>query len=227
MEPLAKLIRALGTLLWPLIFLFFLYRFADPLARVIESTQTRKFAIKVAGNELTVEEASEQQVRVLSDLQSKVAQLEAAIAPGMAVPRPATPGPPQIAATGEAAAPRVARVLWIDDSPKNNSYVVALLNERGVQVDLARSTDEGLRSFQSRHYDAVITDMGRPEGDRAGIDLTRRIRAVDQQTPIYFYTTSRAAENLREDVKLAGGTGITSSSSTLLSSLLGGRGEGS
>jgi CheY-like chemotaxis protein len=227
MEEFAKLITAIGSLFWPLIFFYLLYRFSEPLARVIESTRTRKFAIKVAGNELTVEEASEQQVRLISDLQSKVTQLEAVITQRIALPQPAAPAHPLVAEASEQSTPEVTRVLWVDDSPKNNSYVVALLNQRGIQVDFARSTEEGLRSFRSRQYDAIVTDMGRPEGERAGIDLTRKIREVNHETPIYFYTTSWAARNLRADVKQAGANGITSSSSTLMSSLLSGQRAGS
>lgn len=60
MESLAKLLSAIATLAWPVAFAYALFRFAAPLKKLIESAHERKFTIKVAGNELTMEEVSEQ-----------------------------------------------------------------------------------------------------------------------------------------------------------------------
>ena len=65
MESLAKLISALSALAWPAIFCYLLYKFHDPILTLIKSAQGRKFTIKVAGNELTMEEASEQQRKIV------------------------------------------------------------------------------------------------------------------------------------------------------------------
>ena len=69
MEPLAKLLSALASLAWPVIFVVLIFVFFDPLKKLIESARGRKFTIKVAGNELTMEEASEIQRQTVSDIQ--------------------------------------------------------------------------------------------------------------------------------------------------------------
>ena len=144
----------------------------------------------MAGNELTLEEASEQQRVILSDLQNKLAEPEKHVEPDLNVDnivRNEVPG-----ATRKT-------ILWVDDNPKNNSYLVAALEERGLRVDIALSTDEALAKFNKIQYDLVITDMRRPDSDKAGIDLVRRIKARGPITPIFIYCGAWAARNLRDE----------------------------
>jgi hypothetical protein len=60
MESLSTLLSSLASLAWPAIFAVVIFKFSEPLKKLIESAQGRKFTLKVAGNELTMEEASEQ-----------------------------------------------------------------------------------------------------------------------------------------------------------------------
>jgi hypothetical protein len=94
---------------------------------LVESARGRKFTIKVAGNELTMEEASEQQRVILSDLQAKLVELEKRLGSGLATLQNPISAPPTSS----------KRILWVDDRPKNNSFFVASLEERGVRVDIA------------------------------------------------------------------------------------------
>lgn len=218
-ESLSKLLTAIAALAWPLIFAGMVIKFAAPLARVIESAMGRKFTIKVAGNELTMDEASAQQQKIIGDMQAKLADLEKRIAqaPGALLQSPAQAEEEE---ARQVAARAGKRVLWVDDNPKNNSYLVASLEDRGVRVDTALSTDEALRMFEATSYDSVITDMGRPEGKTAGIDLTRVLRAQNPALPIFIYCSAATARNMREEARAAGASDITSSSATLLSRLL-------
>jgi hypothetical protein len=61
MENAANIIQAVASIAWPLIVLFVLIRFGNAIKSVLESAKGRKFSLKVAGNELTMEEISEQQ----------------------------------------------------------------------------------------------------------------------------------------------------------------------
>lgn len=76
MESFAKLISSLASLAWPIFFSILSFIFYEPLKKIIESARGRRFTIKVAGHELTMEEVSEQQRIILSDLQQKVAEIE-------------------------------------------------------------------------------------------------------------------------------------------------------
>lgn len=210
MEGLSALVSALASLAWPAMVLFVLIRFYEPIKKLIESTNRRKFSIKVAGNELSFEEASEQQSAILQDIQEKVAALEARVVVN-----------PDTARGFESnEAPTHQRILWVDDNPRNNSYLVAAIEDQGHIVDTALSTDEGFRKFSEKRYDSVVSGMGRPEGERAGIDLAKKIRRLDQETPIYIFCGKRAADNLKEHAQSEGVNGLTSSGITLLNYLL-------
>lgn len=210
MESLSKLITALAALAWPVLIAYVIQRFHEPIRGFIESARGRKLTIEVAGQKLTIEEAAQQQRQIVSDLQLKVASFEK------------KSGPTHRALTQEESLSVLQnkRILWVDDRPKNNSYLVASLEERGIRVDIALTTDDGLQKFRDGKYDIVISDMGRPEDDKAGIDLAKKIRAISSEVPYFIYCGSWAAKNLRSEALAAGVTDISSSGSTLLSELL-------
>lgn len=209
MESAAHLLTALASLAWPVVFAVMLYVFFEPIKRLIESARGRKFTIKVAGNELTMEEASEQQRVIVSDIQLKLAELEKRLTLNSHEPL-------LLAGTPSRSS---KRVLWVDDRPKNNSFLVASLEERGAKVDIALSTEDGVEKFKSGQYDIVISDMGRPEGERAGIDLAKKVKSLNSNTPFFIFCGNWAARNLKEEAVQAGVTNITSSGTTLLSLL--------
>lgn len=212
MQDFAALVSALASLAWPAVCVFLLLWLRGPVGELIASAKQRKFKIVIAGNELSMEEAAEQQSQVVLDLQAKLAALEKRLGP-----------PPEAAAApmaARAAAAQGRRVLWVDDVPRNNSYLIAALQERGVEVDTALSTDEGLARFAAQRYDVVVTDMGRPEGRTAGIDLVRRLRAQGAQVPLYIYCSVASAQRWRDEALQAGASGITASGTSLLGVLL-------
>lgn len=209
MESLSKLLSSLASLAWPVIFAVVIYKFAEPIKKLIESARGRKFTLKVAGNELTMEEASEQQRLIVSDIQSKLADLEKRLITSS-----------KISLISEQVPIRNSkRVLWVDDRPKNNSFFVATLEDKGIKVDIALSTEDGMDKFRSLSYDIVISDMGRPEGEKAGIDLAQKIRGLNKDVPLFIFCGRWAAQNLREEALQAGINEITSSGTTLLSRL--------
>lgn len=208
MDSAAHLISAIASLAWPLVLAVLLYKLFDPIRRLVESAMARKFTIKVAGNELSMEELSEQQRIAVSDLQEKFARLEEKLAIS-----------PVEKALEASTVSSGKRILWVDDRPKNNSLLMATLEERGQRVDTALSTDEAIRQLERKRYDLIISDMGRPENDHAGIEMTRVLREKGVDLPIYIYCGSWAALNLRDEAMSAGASGITSSASSLLAML--------
>ena len=209
MDATAKLISALASLAWPIVLAVLLYKLYEPIRTLIDSARGRKFTIKVAGNELTMEEASEQQRAIVNDLQTKIAEIEKRVGVGM-IP---LQSPINVATTMN------KRILWVDDRPKNNSFLVAALEERGVRVDIALSTDEAIATIKKTPYDIVLSDMSRPEDDKAGIDLTRKLKELGIDTPVYIFCGSWAARHLRSEALATGVAEITSSGTTLLSVL--------
>lgn len=227
MERLADVLSALAALAWPAVVAVLLYQLRSPLRKLVESASARRFTLKVAGNELSMEEATEQQGRVLQDLQLKLAELEQRLGAApqpMSMPKVAGRAP--AGAAGAAPTPAQSlpsaegrRLLWVDDMPRNNAYLVAALRAQGVQVDTALDTDEALARFQADPYDIVVSDMARGDDRQAGIALTRRLRTLAPQVPVYIYCGAETAHNRRDEALAAGAAGITASGTELLAAL--------
>jgi len=209
LESTAKLIASFASLAWPVVFSILIFKLFDPLKNLIESARSRKFTLKVAGNELSMDEASEQQRLIISDLQAKVAELERHLSSSQACEMASEP---ELARSHK-------RILWVDDRPSNNSYLAATIEDRGASIVTVLSTDEALSTIRKQKFDIVISDMGRPEGDHAGLDLTRKLKQLGIDLPVYIFCGGWASKNLRSEAKAAGVSGITSSATTLLSML--------
>ncbi|CAK7285177.1 hypothetical protein ACNFR7_32950 [Streptomyces sp. RM1] len=200
MKDATELIRALTGLAWPLMAGLVLWRLF-PLIK--EIARSRGFTIKVGEAQLSVQEYSESLIRTTADLQARLAAVSA-----------------------PAAARTLDSVLWVDDRPENNATEVAQLRALGVEVALARSTDEGLRALSRgrRSFDAVISDLSRTERGRtnrtAGLDLIRELRAQGDTIPVFVYATSRALAQ-RAEIDVAGGNGVAASSTELFELLRG------
>jgi CheY-like chemotaxis protein len=212
MDAAQKLIQALASLLWPVIVMVIILRFRPAITAIVESARSRKFTLKIGGQELTMEEANQTQQKLIADLQSQVAEIQKKLEPAPASPQAVAAAPmPQIQ--------NVKTLLWVDDNPKNNSYFVEHLSELGVKVDTATSTAEAARLFDTRRYDYVISDMGRMEGGKfngtAGLDLLKMVRAKNAQVPFVFFTSARALDNYGQQALAMGATGMTSSSTRL------------
>ncbi|NTW76887.1 MAG: response regulator [Syntrophaceae bacterium] len=209
MTDIAKLLEAIGSVAWPASFILLIFLFRPAIAGLIESAKSRKFTLRLGGQELTMEEASEQQRKLIADLQAQVLEIKKSIE-GIA---PAAPETPEKAAPQMP--PAVTSVLWVDDQPKNNSYFVQQLVDRGVNVELAMSTAEGLRMFDKKTYGVVISDMGRTEDGTykptAGLELLKVIRERNKTTPFIIYSSSRGERGHREAAIKLGATTLTTS----------------
>ena len=226
MSDIAKLLEAIGVLAWPAIIILLILMFRPAIAGLIESAKSRKFTLKLGGQELTMEEASEQQRKLIADLQAQVLEIKKSIE-GIALPAPAAPETPEKAAPQMP--PAVTSVLWVDDQPKNNSYFVQQLVDRGVNVELAMSTAEGLRMFDKKTYGVVISDMGRTEDGiykpTAGLELLKVIRERSKTTPFIIYSSSRGEKEHREAAIKLGATTLTTSPTEMFGLLQAALGE--
>jgi CheY-like chemotaxis protein len=117
----------------------------------------------------------------------------------------------------------VGSILWVDDNPKNNSFLVERLTNRGIQVTQVLSTSEALSLMKTRSYDRVISDMGRQESSgynsSAGLDLIKAMRDAGAETPIAFFCSRSAVSTYGREALQLGAKAITSSSTELLQAL--------
>jgi CheY-like chemotaxis protein len=210
----ARIIEALGSLLWPLLLAVVLFRLVPHLpgliADVRQALRTRAFKVKVGGAELSVEQATEQLRRQVTDLQSQVAAQLVERSPAAA----AAPWPSQGRPT----------VLWVDDKPEANALEIAKLRDDGVEVLQARSTAEAMDVLTLRRgVQVVITDLGRVEDGEyrphAGLTLLRQLREAGFEQPVLVYTSARGVERDREDAVAAGAQRVTASPTELFAAL--------
>lgn len=114
----------------------------------------------------------------------------------------------QSSARRNASAQKRKSLLWVDDNPSNNTYERRAFEAIGVDVRIALTTEEGLSQLKSHQFDAIISDMGRREGQREGYVLLDALRKFDQQTPLFFYASSNSAAHKAETAE-HGGQGCT------------------
>ena len=174
-----------------------------------------------------MDEVSEQQRGLIADLQKQIVELQAQIEPLLKselVPPVEEAGLEKLLV--ERPSP-VQRILWVDDEPRNNAFLVESLREQDIDVVTALSTTEAINIYDPGRFDRIVSDMGRPENGRfnrtAGIDLIKDVRAVDEHVPIFIFTTTRSMNNYKDATLGAGGNGITSSATELLNMLRLGR----
>jgi len=125
---------------------------------------------------------------------------------------------------------RHASVLWVDDQPRNNRYERSALERLGLRITTCTSSVDALKQLGREHFDAVVSDMDRPEGRRAGYDLLDAMRVNRVRIPVIFYTSSGEPEHNAAALR-AGAAGSTSDPEELVSLLVrtlwaSGRGRG-
>jgi CheY-like chemotaxis protein len=87
-------------------------------------------------------------------------------------------------------------ILWVDDCPENNVYIRDILENYGLDFDLALNTNSALKHLKNDDYAMVISDMGRKEGPREGYALLEQMRKSGNDTPfIIFAAHGSSIEN--------------------------------
>ncbi len=82
------------------------------------------------------------------------------------------------------------RVLVVDDDPAVSGALNRALRLDGYEVSLATDGPDALEEIAIRPPDAVILDIGLPTID--GLDVCRRLRAADNDTPVLMLTARDA-----------------------------------
>jgi sigma-B regulation protein RsbU (phosphoserine phosphatase) len=90
------------------------------------------------------------------------------------------------------------KILVAEDDPTSCYILKRMLRDWGHTVTTCKDGREGLDEFLREKYDVVVSDWMMPEMD--GLDLCRKIRAVNRQDYCYFIllTAKSRKENLIE-----------------------------
>ena len=97
-------------------------------------------------------------------------------------------------------------VLAIDDSATIRALVTQTLAAAGFDVTTAVDGDDGVAVFQTRRFDAVITDINMPKRDGFGVIEAIRGGDMNKRVPILVLTTE-SGQSLKDRARNAGATG--------------------
>src|SRR4051812_32935841 len=106
MPQTVEFIKALTALAWPLILAVLLWKIFPALKTIITS---KGFSVKIAGMEVSVQDATEQIRTQIEDVQKQVMSLRSATSGGA---EPTTSEAPRAAQSTKG---RPFRILWVDD----------------------------------------------------------------------------------------------------------------
>lgn len=181
---------ALSNFAWPVVAAVVLYRFHPLVAALL---QRDNMQIKVGGLELSVQDAAKAHGKNIVEIQQRLAAIEA----NSTISQNFTSEN-----EGRENINRKDRsILWVDDFPSNNAFLVDSLREKNVDVVLSLGTEDAMEKLKYRKFGAVITDLGRVENGvdnpNAGFDLIGRIKSSGDDVPILVFAGRRALEKRR------------------------------
>ena len=201
--------KNLGSVLWPIVTLIIFFAGKNLIGKLFTKDQ---ISIEVAGMKLNLADAAKNIGKDLADLQQKVASIEQSMQNAQ-----------KSAGTSEILNPSLSlptqkslSIIWVDDFPSNNAFLVDRLQQDGINIELSLSTSDALEKIRSRSYNAIISDLGRKEDGQnkpmAGLDLIKSLRGSGEKTPILIYAGRRGLEN--KEILINAGANIVSASGT-------------
>jgi len=203
--------KALAPLLWPVVVIVI---FLSARTKIYALLNRQTVSVKVGGFELNVADATQSIGESVADLQQRLSNLEVRLAG-----EGGTAGPGMVAnlvtraeSDDRTDAPKGPySILWADDNPAGNAFLIQQFSGDGIHVETALTTKEAVSMFGQMKPDLVITDLGRREGNvsnaYAGLGLIKQIRSSDLTTPIVVFATQRAIDN-RDKLIAAGATAV-------------------
>lgn len=204
---LTALTGLLGALLWPATVIAVVLIFRRPLVQFVENLQNA--TVKAGGAEVTLTARAEAAVVAATVDKSGPGPTQSGdIERALQDTRAATATLPASGLLGRTA-------LWVDDRPDNNRHEWEALVALGLNITACTSSDQALALLGTRSFDVVISDMHRPEGGRAGLDLLAALRKAGNRVPYVIYAGSASASDVA-DATSRGAFGYTANPSTLL-----------
>jgi two-component system phosphate regulon response regulator PhoB len=80
----------------------------------------------------------------------------------------------------------ISQILYTEDDADTRELVSFLLSRSNCKVTLAESNDKALLLARTNQFDLYLIDNWMP--GNSGIDLCRKLRDFDPNTPILFYS---------------------------------------
>jgi len=93
---------------------------------------------------------------------------------------------------------RGSNILLTEDNETNQEIIVGLLEESGINIDIAVNGEDALNHFKAdpKKYELIFMDLQMPVMD--GFEATRRIREMDQEITIIALTANAMVEDIEK-----------------------------
>lgn len=108
------------------------------------------------------------------------------------------------------------KILWVDDNPDNNIYIIDMLARNNIHIELAMTTTEAVNMLSSNKYDMIISDMDRSGIIDDGMTLLDIRNKKYKNIPLIFFTSSQSISMFGEVAMNRGATFITDKTSKLI-----------
>lgn len=174
--------KLVAGMAWPIVALVMFFFLRGQILRIFDREE---MDIEVAGIKIRVRDATKQLGTQLTDLTGRVAAIESGH----------KPAPSNTIAHSE----RSFSILWVDDYPSNNAFLVDKFRLDGIGVELSLSTADALTRAAVHKFDVVISDLGRQEDGSnhpfAGLELLEALKANGFEIPTVIYAGQRGLQN--------------------------------
>jgi DNA-binding response OmpR family regulator len=88
------------------------------------------------------------------------------------------------------------QILFVDSDTDTCDMMCMLLDRAGYLAVAVSTITEGFRHAKTRAFDLILLDWHLQDG--TGIDLCKRVRGIDEITPIFFYTGVAYPQELKK-----------------------------
>jgi two-component system copper resistance phosphate regulon response regulator CusR len=85
------------------------------------------------------------------------------------------------------------QLLVVEDDPEIQGFLKQALAEAGFQVDVAKDAATGRLLATEKRHDALIVDLGLPDGD--GLDLILKLRQMGVSAPVMILSARRTVDD--------------------------------
>jgi len=89
-----------------------------------------------------------------------------------------------------------SKILLVEDNQINQEIIIGLLENSGLNIDIANNGKEGIELFEKKNYELILMDIQMPIMD--GIEATRIIREVNKEIPIIALTANAMKEDIEK-----------------------------
>ena len=106
----------------------------------------------------------------------------------------------------------------MDDKPDQNLYETLALERLGLAITKATGSGAAFSYLGAQSYGIVITDLGRPGDDCAGIEFVRELQKRFPEVKVVVYTFGSSIPV--DDLKHAGASAVVTTPQALLSAVV-------